>query len=110
MRASVVDENTASTAVAVGQGVETAPDPVRTNFEIPPLDSPDLAWWRESMKSHDARMGWWREARFGLFIHWGVYSDLAGVWNGQPVEGYAEHIQRKARISMDVYRREVVAK
>ena len=62
------------------------------------------------METHDRRMGWWREARFGLFIHWGVYSDLAGVWNGQPVEGYAEHIQRKARIPMDVYRREVAAK
>ena len=62
------------------------------------------------MTSHDRRMGWWRDARLGLFIHWGVYSDLAGVWNGQPVEGYAEHIQRKARIPMDVYRREVAAK
>ena len=110
MRASAVDENTASTAVAVSEGVKATADSVSTNFDIPPLDSPDLAWWRESMQSHDARMGWWREARFGLFIHWGVYSDLAGVWDGQPVDGYAEHIQRKARIPMEVYRREVAAK
>ena len=39
-------------------------------------------------------MAWWREARFGMFIHWGVYSALAGEWKGQKVEGYAEHIQR----------------
>ena len=30
----------------------------------------------------DARMAWWREARFGLFIHWGLYAVPAGEWNG----------------------------
>src|SRR5688572_27230703 len=80
------------------------------NFQVPAPDSPDLAWWRDSMKTHDQRMGWWRAARFGLFIHWGVYSDLAGVWQGQPIEGYAEHIQRKAKIPMETYRREVAAR
>ena len=31
--------------------------------------------------SKDARMEWWREARFGMFIHWGLYSLLArGEW------------------------------
>src|SRR5829696_6352401 len=84
--------------------------PAQRHFEIPPANSPDLAWWHDSMKTHDDRMAWWREARFGLFIHWGVYSDLAGAWDGQPVEGYAEHIQRKARIPMVVYAKEVAAK
>ncbi|MDX9981691.1 MAG: alpha-L-fucosidase, partial [Lentisphaeria bacterium] len=23
---------------------------------------------------------WWREARFGLFIHWGLYAVPAGTW------------------------------
>ena len=54
------------------------------------------------------RLAWWREARFGMFIHWGVYSALAGEWNGQKVEGYAEHIQRIAKIKRDVYLEEVV--
>jgi alpha-L-fucosidase/lysophospholipase L1-like esterase len=54
------------------------------------------------------RLGWWREARFGMFIHWGVYSALAGEWNGQRVEGYAEHIQRIAKIKRDTYLEEVV--
>jgi len=31
----------------------------------------------------DDRMQWWREARFGLFIHWGPYSVLGGEWNGK---------------------------
>ncbi|HLE32714.1 MAG TPA: rhodanese-like domain-containing protein, partial [Bacteroidota bacterium] len=29
---------------------------------------------KESAEEHDARMRWWREARFGLFIHWGLYA------------------------------------
>src|SRR5690349_20529667 len=32
----------------------------------------------ETQKEHDRRMAWFREARFGLFIHWGVYSVPAG--------------------------------
>jgi alpha-L-fucosidase len=31
----------------------------------------------------DDRMQWWREARFGMFIHWGLYSVLGGEWNGK---------------------------
>ena len=44
--------------------------------------SPELAKLRgETAAQRDQRMRWWREARFGLFIHWGVYSILAdGEW------------------------------
>lgn len=31
----------------------------------------------------ERRMKWWREARFGMFIHWGLYAVLAGEWNGK---------------------------
>ena len=30
----------------------------------------------------EERMEWWREARFGMFIHWGLYSVLGGEWEG----------------------------
>jgi len=33
----------------------------------------------ETVQQRDARMAWWREARFGLFIHWGVYAVPAGL-------------------------------
>ena len=56
----------------------------------------------------DRRLAWWREARFGMFIHWGVYSALAGEWKGQKVEGYAEHVQRIAKIKCEAYLEEVV--
>ena len=39
----------------------------------------DLAAQVETKAQHDARMGWWREAKFGMFIHWGVYSVPAAV-------------------------------
>ncbi len=39
----------------------------------------------ETTAQRDARMEWWREARFGMFVHWGLYSGLAGTWEGKPV-------------------------
>ena len=76
----------------------------RQAAEERPQDRADMAWWRESMRDRDQRLGWWRDARFGMFIHWGVYSQLAGVWEGEPVAGYAEHIQRIRRIPGALYR------
>ena len=63
----------------------------------------------QELSAQDQKMQWWDEARFGMLICFGVYSDLGGVWKGEPVEGYAEHIMRKAQIPLDVYKKEVVA-
>ena len=46
------------------------------------------------MKTRDERLAWWRDARFGMFIHWGVYSGLGNEFHGRKGGGYAEHIQR----------------
>src|SRR5262245_28148275 len=72
--------------------------PSKYDFSIPDKDSPDMAWWRDSMATRDQRLGWWRDARFGMFIHWGVYSSLGNVYNGRKGGGYAEHIQRVLKI------------
>ena len=56
----------------------------------------------------DTRLAWWREAKFGMFIHWGVYSAFGGEWNGQKVEGYAEHLQRIMKIKREEYLKKVV--
>lgn len=66
-------------------------------------------WWPESMKNHEQRIGWWREARFGCFIHWGVYSGPGGEWEGQPFRGYAEHLMRIKKIPRQRYLNEVCA-
>ena len=57
----------------------------------------------ESAAKHDARMAWWREARFGLFIHWGLYAVPAGTWQGQPVPGLGEWIMHGAKIPVKDY-------
>lgn len=49
----------------------------------------------------DTRMDWWRDARFGLFIHWGLYAVPAGEWNGRT--DYGEWIRDQARIPLDTY-------
>ena len=49
--------------------------------------------------SKDERMQWWREARFGMFIHWGVYAQFAGVYNGhEQLRGGAEWIMNRSKI------------
>ena len=49
----------------------------------------------------DDRMAWWREARFGLFVHWGLYALLAGEWGGRT--DYGEWIRNNAKIPIDEY-------
>jgi alpha-L-fucosidase len=53
--------------------------------------------------SQDARMQWFREAKFGLFIHWGLYAVPAGEWKGQPVAGLGEWIMNRAKIPVKEY-------
>lgn len=36
----------------------------------------------ENTVTQDDRLKWWREARFGMFIHWGLYSVPGGEWKG----------------------------
>jgi alpha-L-fucosidase len=77
------------------------------SFNVPLSDSPEAAWWRDSMKTRDERLAWWREARFGMFVHWGVYSSLGNEYQGRKGGGYAEHIQRVLKIPIPEYRRNV---
>jgi len=53
--------------------------------------------------ARDRRMQWWREAKFGMFIHWGLYSLPAGEWKGKYYDGIGEWIMFKARIPLADY-------
>ncbi len=66
----------------------------------------------ESSEQRDARMSWWRDARFGMFVHWGLYSGLAGTWNSKPVatKGGMEWIQKMVKADTDTYAREALPK
>src|SRR5438034_4869945 len=57
----------------------------------------------EPAADHDRRMAWFREARFGMFIHWGLYSVAAGEWNGKPVPGAGEWIMQTGKIPVSEY-------
>ena len=50
-----------------------------------------------------ARTDWFREAKFGLFIHWGLYAIPAGEWKGQPVPRIGEWIMNRAKIPVAEY-------
>jgi alpha-L-fucosidase len=49
------------------------------------------------------RMEWWREARFGLFIHWGLYAIPGGEWNGERIPQISEWIMLRAKIPVAEY-------
>jgi alpha-L-fucosidase len=57
----------------------------------------------ETKAEFDQRMEWFREARFGMFIHWGLYSVPAGEWKGQKFGGGVEWIQSYAKIPVSEY-------
>ncbi len=57
----------------------------------------------ETAQQRDARMAWWREARFGLFIHWGVYSVPAGTYKDERIQGIGEWIMKRAQIPVAEY-------
>ena len=53
--------------------------------------------------TQDERMAWWRDARFGMFIHWGLYSVPAGTYKGERVDGIGEWIMHHGRIPVAEY-------
>ena len=68
-------------------------------FFFIPTNAQDIV--KETKEERDKRMEWWRDARFGLFIHWGLYAIPAGEWNGKT--NYAEWIRNQAEIPIDEY-------
>src|SRR5208282_2805166 len=85
-----------------------APDPAATVVALdikgePRIIKPD-PYADETPAQRDARMKWWREARFGMFIHWGVYSVPAGTYKGQQIRGIGEWIMNHGKIPVSEYR------
>lgn len=57
----------------------------------------------ESKEDFDQRMKWWREARFGMFIHWGIYAIPAGIHKEEKIKGVGEWIQLTGQIPIADY-------
>jgi alpha-L-fucosidase len=66
----------------------------------PKTEKPEKS--EEALK-HDAKMEWWREARFGMFIHWGLYAQPAGEWKSEQIPGISEWIMLRAKIPVKDY-------
>lgn len=58
---------------------------------------------KKGLTKQDERMGWWRDAKFGMFIHWGLYSIPAGEYHGDTCKGNAEWIMDKLDIPVKTY-------
>jgi alpha-L-fucosidase len=65
--------------------------------------TPTPDYLNESRDDFDARMEWWRDARFGMFIHWGPYAVPAGEYGGETVRGISEWIMNSAQIPIPEY-------
>jgi alpha-L-fucosidase len=62
------------------------------------------AVYSQKTLSKEERMGWWREAKFGMFIHWGIYAQFAGVYKGhEQLRGGAEWIMNRSKIPVAEY-------
>ena len=64
---------------------------------------PQVSRSSETLAQRDARMRWWREARLGMFVHWGLYSAAEGVWDGTNYGGGVEWIQTQAGVPAAEY-------
>ena len=71
-------------------------------------DATPLRSLQQSDPARDARVAWHTEARFGCFVHWGVYSELGNEFEGRRGGTYAEHIMRVLKIPRQVYLDKVV--
>jgi alpha-L-fucosidase len=75
---------------------------LRPAFSEEPPAKPEL--FPETKAERDARMAWWRDARFGMFIHWGIYAVPAGQWQGKFCPpGGAEWIMESRHIPVKDY-------
>ncbi len=67
------------------------------------LRAADAAVDPESPAAKARRLEWFRHDKFGLFIHWGLYSIPAGYWKGQRSPGIGEWVQHRLRIPVAEY-------
>ena len=58
----------------------------------------------QAARTHEQRIAWWREARLGMFIHWGLYSIAADDWPGVPHGRYSEWLMSRG-VPHEDYRR-----
>src|SRR5947209_5210014 len=56
-----------------------------------------------SPEAREARLAWFKQAKYGLFIHWGLYAVPAGEWKGQRCLGLGEWIMNRCKVPVKEY-------
>ena len=80
-----------------------ATPPAREEETRTPITGALLTGRGQAKRINNGSLAWWREARFGLFIHWGLYAVPAGRWKGKDVPGIGEWIMHRERIPVREY-------
>jgi len=68
-----------------------------------PSQSP-APYANETKQQRDARLQWWREARFGMFIHWGLFTVMDGIHKGRKAPGNGEWAMPQLEIPVAEYK------
>jgi len=71
----------------------------------PVMDGTSAEMWGtgDGLKTGQMRGAWLKDSRFAMFVHWGLYSELGGKWDGKTQYGIAEWIMRRAQIPVAEY-------
>jgi alpha-L-fucosidase len=101
---NIIVSSALAIAFAFAPNLQAAPAPNSTATEGVTVETGGVqsAPVTETPAQRDARMAWWRQAKFGLFIHWGVYAVPAGKFGDKT--SYGEWIMQSARIPVPTYR------
>jgi alpha-L-fucosidase len=91
------------------------PEPMKTSYFIiafaamallvSSCSRPQVAYHQtETEAETDARMAWWDDAKFGMFIHWGLYAVPAGEYKGEKTDKIGEWIMNNLNIPIAEYK------
>ena len=94
----------AATEVAFGAGRRTLAQVQGEYYQMAPKHPVPSIQDTETPEQKNERMKWFREARFGMFIHWGLYAIPAGRWEGKEIAGIGEWIMNSASIPVAQYK------
>lgn len=64
---------------------------------------PALAEENSQAQEKAEKEAWFREARFGMFIHWGLFSAAGGTWEGKPAPVLGCYVQSSSQVDPKVY-------
>ena len=115
--AAQLDLKDASKRLAMGgllqdsKVIETVNSFMKVSYLQEPLvegQHPDEGAPYETKVQRDQRMKWWRDGKFGMFIHYGLFSGLAGEIEGKFYEGCVEWIQMYSGVDFDTYKKEAL--